>query len=118
MARDVLVVPASGCAVERQSIISGRMAVWQCNHLSPSVISDARIFKVALAHTRCPLTIRILHGNFLIRLQVSVLQRRGSDLVEIILLEDERAREDGAEKAGEGLLSGPCAIVQGDLQTC
>jgi len=48
---------------------------------------------------------------------VSVLQRRESDLVEIILVEDEGAREDGAEKAGESLVSGPCAIVQGELQT-
>ena len=115
MARDVSAVPDSGCAVERQSIIFERMAVWQCNHLSPSIISDTRIFKAALAHTKCPLTIRILHGNFLVRLQVSVLQICKSDLVEIILLEDERAQEDGAEKAGEGLLSRSCAIVQGNL---
>ena len=100
MARDGLAVPASGCAVEHQSIISGRMAVWQCsNHLSPSVISDARIFKAALAHTRCPLTIRILHGNFLVRLQVSVLQRRESDLVEIILLEGRWSGEGGRGSA-------------------
>ena len=55
MARDVLAVPASGCAVERQFSISGRMTVWQRNRLSPSVISDSMIFKAALAHTRCPL---------------------------------------------------------------
>jgi len=55
MARDVLAVPASGCAVERQFSISGRIAVWQRNRLSPRVISDAMIFKAALAHTRCPL---------------------------------------------------------------
>ena len=55
MARDVLAVPASGCAVERQFSISGRMTVWQRNRLSPRVISDAMIFKAALAHTRCPL---------------------------------------------------------------
>jgi hypothetical protein len=35
MARDVLAVPASGCAVERQFSISGRMAIWQRNRLSP-----------------------------------------------------------------------------------
>jgi hypothetical protein len=50
--------------------------------------------------------------------RVSVLQRRESDLVEIIVAEDEEAREDGAEKAGESLVSGPCALVQGELQTC
>jgi len=48
-------VPASSCAVERQFSISGRMTVWECNRLSPHVISDAIIFKAALAHTRCPL---------------------------------------------------------------
>ena len=55
MARDVLAVPASGCAVERQFSISGRIAVWQRNRLSPRVILDAMIFKAALTHTRCPL---------------------------------------------------------------
>jgi hAT family C-terminal dimerisation region len=55
MARDVLAVPASGCAVERQFSISRRMTVWQRNHLSPRVISDAMIYKAVLAHTRCPL---------------------------------------------------------------
>ena len=55
MARDILAVPASGCAVERQFSISGRMAIWQRNRLSPRVISDAMIYKAALAHTRCPL---------------------------------------------------------------
>jgi hypothetical protein len=55
MARDVLAVPASGCAVERQFSISGRMTVWQRNRLSPRVISNAMIFKAALTHTRYPL---------------------------------------------------------------
>ena len=53
MARDVLAVPASGCAVERQFSISGRMTVWQRHRLSPRVTSAAMIFKTAPAHTRC-----------------------------------------------------------------
>jgi hypothetical protein len=55
MVRDVLAVHASGCAVERQFSVSGRMTVWQRNRLSPKVISDAMIYKASLAHTRCPL---------------------------------------------------------------
>ena len=55
MVRDVLAVPASGCAVERQFSISGRMTIWQRNRLSPKVISDSMIYKGALAKTRCPL---------------------------------------------------------------
>jgi len=55
MARGVLAVPASGCAVERQFSISGRMTVWQRNRLSPKVISDAMIYKTTLARIRCSL---------------------------------------------------------------
>jgi hypothetical protein len=55
MARDVLAVPASGCAVERQFSISGRIAIWQRNRLSPRSISDSIIYKGALAKTRTPL---------------------------------------------------------------
>ena len=55
MARDVLAVPASGCAVERQFSISGRMAIWQRNRLSPKVITDSMIYKSALANSRWPL---------------------------------------------------------------
>src|SRR5579859_5182 len=55
MVRDVLAVPASGCAVERQFSISGRLAIWQRNRLSPKVIADSMIYKSALAKTRCPL---------------------------------------------------------------
>ena len=55
MVRDVLAIPASGCAVERQFSISGRMTIWQRNRLSPKVISDSMIYKGALAKTRCPL---------------------------------------------------------------
>jgi len=55
MARDVLAVPASGCAVERQFSVSGRMAIWQRNRLSPKIISDSMIYKSALAKTRRPL---------------------------------------------------------------
>ena len=55
MARDVLAVPASSYAVERQFSISGRIAVWQHNHLSSQVISDSMIYKGALANARNPL---------------------------------------------------------------
>jgi hAT family C-terminal dimerisation region len=43
MVRDVLAVPASGCAVECQFSVSGKMTVWQHNRLSPKVISDAPV---------------------------------------------------------------------------
>ena len=59
MVRDVLAVPASGCAVERQFSVSGKMTVWQRNRLSPKIISDAMIYKAALAHTRCPLHVEL-----------------------------------------------------------
>ena len=61
MARDVLPVPASGCAVERQFSISGRITVWQRNRLSSRVISDSMIYKAALSHTRCPLLVELDH---------------------------------------------------------
>jgi hypothetical protein len=59
MVRDVLVVPASGYAVEHQFSISGRMTVWQRNRLSPKVISDAMIYKAALTYTRCLLRVEL-----------------------------------------------------------
>ena len=55
---DVLAVPASGCAVECQFSISGRMTIWQRNRLSPEIISDFMVYKGALANTHCP-----LHGE-------------------------------------------------------
>jgi hypothetical protein len=55
MARDVLPVPASGCAVERQFSISGRMAIWQRNRLSTKTISDAMMYKGALAKSASPM---------------------------------------------------------------
>ena len=48
MARDVLAVPPSGCSVEREFSISGRIATWQRNRLSPERISDSMIYKGAL----------------------------------------------------------------------
>jgi hAT family dimerisation domain. len=48
MARDVLAVPASGCAVEREFSISGRIATWQRNRLNSSTIADAMFYKSAL----------------------------------------------------------------------
>jgi len=55
MARDVLVVPASGCSIERQFSISGRIAIWQRNRLSLKTISNAMIYKAAVARTGEPL---------------------------------------------------------------
>ena len=55
MARDVLAVPASGCAVERQFSISGRIASWQRSCLSATTISDSMIYKGSLVKTRSPL---------------------------------------------------------------
>jgi hAT family C-terminal dimerisation region len=48
MASDVLAVPPSGCAVERQFSVSGRIATWQRNRLSEERISEAMIYKAAL----------------------------------------------------------------------
>jgi hypothetical protein len=48
MARDVLAIPASGCAVEREFSISGRIATWQRNRLNSSTIADAMFYKGAL----------------------------------------------------------------------
>ena len=61
MARDVLPVPSSGCAVERQFSISGRLTIWQRNRLTPKVIADFMIYKSALAKTRCPLRAELNH---------------------------------------------------------
>ena len=55
MARDVLAVPASGCTVEREFSISGRIAIWQRNRLSPSTISDSMIYKSGLKRKRLAL---------------------------------------------------------------
>ena len=55
MARDVLAVPASGCTVEREFSISGRIATWQRNRLSPSTISDSMIYKSGLKRKRLAL---------------------------------------------------------------
>ena len=52
MARDVLAVPASGCAVEREFSISGRIATWQRSRLSPKTISDSMIYKNYLVRKR------------------------------------------------------------------
>ena len=48
MARDVLTLPASGCAVEREFSVSGRIATWQHNHLNSSTIADSMFYKGAL----------------------------------------------------------------------
>ena len=55
MARDVLPVPASGCAVEREFSISGRMAIWQRNRLGARTISESMMYKAALRKTRTPM---------------------------------------------------------------
>jgi len=55
MARDVLAVPASGCSIQRQFSISGRIAIWQQSRLSPRTISNAIIYKAAVARKGEPL---------------------------------------------------------------
>ena len=48
MARDNLAVPASGCAVERQFSISGRIVSWERSRLKGETISDSMMFKAGL----------------------------------------------------------------------
>jgi hypothetical protein len=48
MARDYLSVPPSGCAVEREFSVSGRIATWQRNRLSPARISASMMYKSAM----------------------------------------------------------------------
>ena len=55
MARDVLAVPASGCAVEREFSISGRIASWQRCRLSAATIYNSMMYKASLGRTRCPI---------------------------------------------------------------
>jgi len=44
-ARDVLPVPASGCKVEREFSVSGKIAIWQRNRLSASTIAKLMMCK-------------------------------------------------------------------------
>jgi hypothetical protein len=55
MARDILAVPASRCAVEQQFSVSGRLAIWQRNRLGAQTISNAMMYKGGLAKTKAPL---------------------------------------------------------------
>jgi hypothetical protein len=48
MAKDHLAVPPSGCAVEREFSVSGRIATWQRNRLSAERIAAAMIYKSQL----------------------------------------------------------------------
>ena len=48
MARDNLAVPASGCAVERQFSISGRIVSWERSRLKGETISDLIMLKAGL----------------------------------------------------------------------
>ena len=48
MARDNLAAPASGCAVERQFSISGRIVSWERSRLRGETISDLMMFKAGL----------------------------------------------------------------------
>ena len=52
MARDVLAVPASGSAVERVFSVSGRIATWQRNRLSPEAISNMMMFKCGMKENK------------------------------------------------------------------
>jgi hAT family C-terminal dimerisation region len=47
-ARDNLAVPASGCEVERQFSVSGRIATWERNRLNSQTISDSMMYKSAM----------------------------------------------------------------------
>ena len=55
MTRDVMAVPASRCAVERQFSISRRIAIWQRSRLSPRTISNAMVYRTAVARTGDPI---------------------------------------------------------------
>ena len=46
------------------------MTVWQRNRWSLKVISDAMIYKAALAHTRCPLRVELDNVDDIDRLPV------------------------------------------------
>jgi len=48
MARDNLAVPASGCAVERQFSVSGRIVSWERSRLKGETISDLMVLKAGL----------------------------------------------------------------------
>ena len=72
---DVLAVPASGFAVERQFSVSGKMTLQQRNRLSPKIISDVMIYKAALAHTRCPLHAELDNVNNID--QVPIAEKEG-----------------------------------------
>ena len=52
MARDILVVPASGCTVERVFSVSGRIATWQRNRLSADSITNIMMFKSGMKNMR------------------------------------------------------------------
>jgi len=56
MVRDNLAVPASGCAVERQFSISGRIVSWERSRLKGETIADSMLFKAGL--TRKGLALR------------------------------------------------------------
>ena len=58
MARDVLAVPASGSAVERVFSVSGRIATWQRNRLSPEAISNMMMFKCGMKENKWVLLIQ------------------------------------------------------------
>ena len=80
MVSDVLAVPTSGCAVERQFSVSGKMTVWQRNHLSPKIISNAMIYKAALIHIKCPLHAELDNVDNID--QLSVPEKEGAFLEE------------------------------------
>ncbi len=63
MARDVLAVPASGCAVEREFSISRRIATWQRNRLNGSTIADSMLYKAALKRQGTALQYSIVDEN-------------------------------------------------------
>jgi hAT family C-terminal dimerisation region len=48
MAKDYLAVPPSGCAVEREFSVSGRIATWQRNRLSTDLVAASMIYRSEL----------------------------------------------------------------------
>jgi hAT family C-terminal dimerisation region len=62
MARDYLAVPPSGCAVEREFSVSGRIATWQRNRLSTERICASMMYKSAMRREQTD-TKRAVHGD-------------------------------------------------------
>ena len=49
-------MPVSKCSIEQQFSIFSRIVIWQRNRLSPSTVSNAMIYKAAVARKDEPLS--------------------------------------------------------------